>query len=212
LSVGIGKKVKPGEVAVIFGQELVALGIVPVLKERNVAKIITADISELRRKASKEIGADIVVNPLKEDIIEIVMEETKGMGAEFVVVMDERPIAIQQAMHVVRQFGKIWLTKPSAYMQLNPAVVNMHPINWRMADAGYAEPPIKFDPSLFSMQTAWGTLGLRIPRFLEAIDLMKSGIITAQKYVTDIFPLEKTKEAFDRGMDFNGTIEVMVEP
>jgi threonine dehydrogenase-like Zn-dependent dehydrogenase len=61
------------------------------------------------------------------------------------------------------------------------------------------------------MRTAWGTLGERVPRFQEAVKLMESGVITAEKYVTHIFPLDKTKEAFDKAMDFNECIEVMVE-
>lgn len=129
LSVALAHKAKPEDVVVIFGQELVALGIVPFLKNMGVARVITVEPSEIRRKASKAVGADIVVNPLKEDVISIVMEQTNGRGAQTIIISDERPIATQQAMSVVRQYGEIWLTKPSYYMVANPNVVNMTPIN-----------------------------------------------------------------------------------
>jgi threonine dehydrogenase-like Zn-dependent dehydrogenase len=213
LSVALAKKAKAGDVVVIFGQELVALGIVPFLKKRNVAKIITVEPSEIRRNASRALGADIVVNPLKEDVISVVMNQTNGKGAEKIIISDERPIATQQAMSCIRHYGDIWLTKPSYYMQLNPNVVNMHPINWRQADAGYAEPAVKFDPALFSMQTAWGTLGPYKERWWAGYEeLLKTGKITAAKVVTKVFPLEKINEAFEAAMNTYENIKVQVEP
>lgn len=214
LSVALARKAKEGDVVVIFGQELIALGIVPFLhEERKVSRIITVEISEIRRKASEAAGADIVVNPLKEDIVSIVMEETRGKGAQTIIISDERPVATQQAMSCVRQYGEIWLTKPNGYMQINPNVVSMHPINWRQADAGYAEPAVKFDPALFSMQTAWGTLGPYKERWWKGYtDLIRPGKLNAANMVTKVFPLEKIKEAYEAEMDTYANIKVMVEP
>ena len=45
----------------------------------------------------------------------------------------------------------------------------------------------------------------------EEIIIGGAGVVNADKYVTDIFPLDKTKEAFDRALNINETIEVMVE-
>ena len=42
--------------------------------------------------------------------------------------------------------------------------------------------------------------------------LMESGGITAEKYDIHIFPLVKTKHAFDKATDFNETTDVIVEP
>lgn len=48
LSVALARKVKEGETAVIFGQELVALGVTVLLPQQKPAKIITVEASELR--------------------------------------------------------------------------------------------------------------------------------------------------------------------
>jgi len=213
LSVALARKVKEGETVVIFGQELVALGVTGLLNQQKPAKIITVEASEIRRKASKKAGADIVINPLKEDVVSIIMDATNGKGAHKIIISDERPIATMQAMNVVRHFGDIWLAKANAFMQLNPAVVNMHPVNFRQADAGYAEPPIKFDPSLFSMQTAWGTLGPYKERWWKGYtDLIRPGKLNAANMVTKVFPLEKIKEAYEAEMDTYSNIKVVVEP
>ena len=60
------------------------------------------------------------------------------------------------------------------------------------------------------MRSTWGTLGERIPRFEAAVELMESGVITAEKYVTHTFPLDKTKEAFDKAMDFDEYIDFFI--
>lgn len=210
LSVGIARKAKAGDLVVVLGQEFVALGLTVCLKERG-AKVITADISELRRKASKEVGADMVVDALKENVVQVVMDETRGKGADIVVVVDERPIAVQQAMSMVRSAGKIWLTKPRTYLELNPAVVSMHPVSFRIPDAGYDEHPIRFDASLFSMQSAWRTLGANRERWLEGVRILQSGKITAEKHVTHVFPLDKISEAFQIAADPYESIKVLVD-
>jgi len=82
---------------------------------------------------------------------------------------------------------------------------------WIGPGAGYTDPSVGFDPSLLHMQIAWGSLGPRVPRWLEAAELIQSGVITAKKYVTKVMPLAKTKEAFDLTTDDHDQIKVVVE-
>jgi threonine dehydrogenase-like Zn-dependent dehydrogenase len=65
---------------------------------------------------------------------------------------------------------------------------------------------------LLYMRSAWGTMGESIPRFKEAVELMESGIITAEKVVTHVYPLERIRDAFEMAANFHESIEVMVEP
>ena len=83
--------------------------------------------------------------------------------------------------------------------------------SWFGPGAGFTDPTIGFDPSLLHMQIAWGTLGPRVPRLLEAVKLIESGKITAEKHITQVLPLEKTKEAFDLATDSHDEIKVVVE-
>ena len=62
------------------------------------------------------------------------------------------------------------------------------------------------------MQNAWGTLGAHIPRLEEAIEFMRSGMITAEKYVTHVFPLSQVKEAFEIAINPHESIKVILEP
>lgn len=213
LAMGLARKAKAGETAVVIGQELMGLGTIAKLKERNV-KVITSDVSKMYLKAAEEVGADVVIDSINEDVLSVVMKETKGRGADVVFVIDARPIALIRAIGAVRRAGTIWLA--GAYYSPFKVRADVGPSedamrSWIGPGAGYTDPSIGFDPALLHMQTAWATLGSRVPRWLEAAALIQSGTITAKKHVTAVFPLERTKEAFDLARDDHDQIKVVVE-
>jgi L-iditol 2-dehydrogenase len=211
LSVGLARKAKPGDVVVVLGQHLVGLGVTAFLKKMGVAKVITTAISKKHLKASQEVGADIALDAINDDVVKAVMQATSGRGADVVMATDPRPAALLQAIGAVRRTGAVWLTHHGFPIRLGGALGNAPRYAIGLDWHGPVEPPVSFDPGFIYMRTAWGTLGERIPRFQEVCELMESGVITADKYVTHTFPLDKTKEAFDKAMDFHETIEVQVE-
>jgi threonine dehydrogenase-like Zn-dependent dehydrogenase len=202
LSLGLANKAKQNDAVLVFGQDLMGLGITAYLKRKaEVSKIITCDISEKRLKASKQVGADIAVNTLDDNILEIVLDETNGNGADVVIETSCRAESLQQAVNVVKPFGKIWLG--TAYTEGNffnptwqsPGMVSMN-LTMKMG---------------ISIQCAWGTLGSWMPRIKEAISMIDEGIITAEKYAT-FFPLDQIKEAFNTAMDPHKSIKVILRP
>jgi len=168
----------------------------------RVSRIIVGDISRKRLEKSLEAGADIAVNEDEEDIIEIVQKETKGRGADVVIETAGRPATFIESIDMVRPFGDIWL-------------------------GAFYEGPFMFDPSRqnpamphsnltqkggISIHCAWLTLLNRTIRRAQAVDLIRSGKVTADKYVTGIFPLDEINEAFKTAMNPQETIKVLVEP
>ena len=65
LGIGMASKAKTGDVVVVLGQEIMGLGAVVHLKKIGAAKVIASDISKKRLQASREVGADVVVDVLK---------------------------------------------------------------------------------------------------------------------------------------------------
>lgn len=213
LAIGLGRKAKAGQTALVIGQELMGLGTVAKMKERGV-KVITSDVSQKRLKAAGEVGADVLIDAIEDDVVKTVMKETKGRGADVVIVIDTRPIALLQAIACTRRAGAIWLAgyyySPfKVRADVGPSEGGM--TSWIGPGAGYTDPSVGFDPSLLHMQIAWGSLGPRVPRWLEAAELIQSGKITAEKYVTRVMPLSQTKEAFDLTADDHDQIKVVVE-
>lgn len=202
LGIGLASKAKAGDVVVVFGQDLTGLGAVVHLKELGAAKVIASDVSKKRLQASREVGADIVINALNEDVFKVVMEETSGKGADVVIEASGRPESLQQAVNVVRPFGDIWLgTFYTAGPFFNPS--------WQYPGMISMNPTQK--PGI-SIHCAWGTLGPWMPMLRQAVKILQSGKITADKYVTQVFPLDEIKEAFEVASNPHESIKVMIEP
>ncbi len=212
LSIGLANKAKPGDVVAIIGQDLMGLGILAYLKSQGIArKVIVSDVSEKRLKAASDLGADLVVNELKEDLFEAVMKETanaaserlQGGGADVVIETSGRSPNFQAAIDVVKPRGQIWLATfyPDGPFMFDPSVQVAGRPRSSISQKGGAP-----------MQCAWGTLGPWIPRLEEAIKLMQSGVLNAQKYAQEVFPLERVKEAFETALDPHRSIKVLLEP
>jgi len=215
LSVGLGlaKKVRTRDkVVAVLGQDLVGLATVAFLKKRGVERVITCDVSQKRLKASKEVGADLAIDSLNEDVVQAIMKDTMGDGVDVALIIDARPIIMFQAMSAVRRAGSIWYAcHYRGPLQLSPSAVHSARYAVGAEYNGEIEPALSYDPNFFYMRSAFGNLGPRIPRWIEVIELIKSGLITAEKYVTHVFPLEETAKAFELAMNPHETIRVMVE-
>lgn len=77
-----GGGIRPGDNVVIFGGGPIGLAACAILKKAGGVKVILSEPSEVRRKMAETIGADVTVNPLKENIAEAVLDCTQGMGAK----------------------------------------------------------------------------------------------------------------------------------
>jgi 2-desacetyl-2-hydroxyethyl bacteriochlorophyllide A dehydrogenase len=96
--------VQPGDFVVILGAGPIGLLFTMMMKANGASKIIVSEPSETRRQAAAECGADIVVNPLKQDLEEIVARET-GEGAD--VCIEAVGPLLPLAVRLVRAGGNV---------------------------------------------------------------------------------------------------------
>jgi threonine dehydrogenase-like Zn-dependent dehydrogenase len=213
LGASLARRAEAEKLVVVLGQDITGIGAVALLKKRGAPKVIASDISKIRRKASAEAGADIVIDAVNQDVVQAVMKETNGIGADCVIVCDDRPTATFQAMNMVRNMGKIWTTR-NEFFRLNPALL---PSQAAMASpqppdgSAYKELAISLNPAFASMQFGL-RYGYKQQRWQEALELMQSGKCTAEKLVTHVFPLASIKEAFETALNPHVSIKVLVEP
>jgi threonine dehydrogenase-like Zn-dependent dehydrogenase len=206
LCLGLAAKVKTGDVVVIIGQQFMGLATLARLKKSGVAKkLIVSDVSPKRLEKARELGADVVVDELNEDLAEVVMEETAGDGAHVVIDTAARPNSFQQAIDVVRpgrpDGGTIWLTQPyDAPFMFNPSL--QRPESPTSSITG---------KSGISIRNPWGTLG-NGEMHTRSMEFIQTGAINAEKVVTHVYPLDKIKEAFETALHSPEAIKVVVEP
>ncbi|RLK63896.1 alcohol dehydrogenase AdhP [Atopobacter sp. AH10] len=110
--------VRPGEWILISG--LGGLGNLALQYARNVfnAKTIAVDINEKQLDFAKELGADMTINPLNEDVAKVIQEKVGGVHAAVVTAVAKS--AFDTAVESVRAGGRVVAVGlPSSSMDLN---------------------------------------------------------------------------------------------
>jgi L-iditol 2-dehydrogenase len=210
LGIGLAAKVKPGQCAAIVGLDMMSFAGIQQMKTVSKAgKIICCDVSNYRLQKAKEMGADVCINSVEQDFVAAVMRETSGWGADVTILADNRPYAFMQAFQATRRQGNMWLGTwmYTPWTTKTAAGGNQ----WIGPGVAYPEIPITFDPTMLNIFTLWGTLGPRAPRWVQAGELIKSGAVNAEKFVTSTFPLEGVKDAFRTLEKDQNQIKVMIE-
>ena len=92
------------ETIAIFGQGPVGLSATQLAKAMG-ARVIALDISEERRDLATQFGADEVVDPLSNDVVEAIRDLTHGEGAQKTLDCSSNPEARRAAVRSVRTWG-----------------------------------------------------------------------------------------------------------
>jgi threonine 3-dehydrogenase len=75
----------------------------------GAAQVIAIEVNQHRRRIAQEMKADLVLDPSKDDVRQIVAERTSGNGVDVVLEMAGHPSAIRTAFDIVRRGGRISL-------------------------------------------------------------------------------------------------------
>ncbi len=96
-----------GRTVAVVGCGPIGLMAVNVAKAVGAAKIIAIEVNEYRRNLAKELGADVIINPLEEDVIKRVLDETDGLGVDVIGEFSGNKNAIEQAFKYIKLGGKL---------------------------------------------------------------------------------------------------------
>jgi len=165
--------VKGKDVAVVGCGPIGIMG-VDVAKALGAKKVIAIEVNDFRRNLAKKIGADIVINPLTEDVISRVLEETNGAGVDVIGEFSGNKQAIESAFKYLKAGGGIsMLGLPSKNIELNFS-----------------------DDIIFKGISIYGVVGRRIyDTWYQVKDLIHSGKLHLEKIITHELPLSEINEA-----------------
>ncbi len=96
----------PGETAVVLGGGPVGLMFVALLRLAG-ASVVAVEPADTRRELAERLGADLAVDPRRDDAVRLVRERTDGLGADLVV--DAVGSQLASALECVRKAGRIVL-------------------------------------------------------------------------------------------------------
>lgn len=185
---------KEGDKVAVLGAGLIGNAAMQAMKAVPVEKVAVSEISPLRLRMARELGADAVVDAANEDVLERMKEELgvgpyhfgEGAMADIVVDAAGGRDTFAQALEVVRSAGTVALIG----LPEGDQVVNTTRI-------------VHKNPRII------GCLGSIYPK---AIELISEGKVKTAPLVTHSFPLEEINEAFEVQMDSNESIKVLVRP
>lgn len=89
-----GGGIRPGDNVVICGGGPVGIAATAILKRQGAARVILSEPEESRAELGLKMGADYLINPLKEDFTERVLEITAGYGAALYLEATGLPTAV----------------------------------------------------------------------------------------------------------------------
>jgi L-iditol 2-dehydrogenase len=168
-------RITEGDTVLIIGLGAMGQMHIPLLRKYGAGKIIGADMVPYRLSKALEFGVDYVIDVSKHNLIESLKDLTHGDMADIVVVGPNSIDAMKQGIESAGPGGKVLFftpAKPGERLSFDPNDLYFRDIN------------------IISSYSC-GPADTR-----EALDNIRDGIITAQKFVTHQFPVEHTAEAF----------------
>ncbi|MCF7930825.1 MAG: L-threonine 3-dehydrogenase [Acholeplasmataceae bacterium] len=163
-----------GKTVAVVGCGPIGMMGVNIAKAVGASKVIAIEINDYRIKLAKDLGADVVINPLKENVIERVLEETDGMGVDVVTEFSGNKQAIEDSFKYIKPGGK-------------------------MSMLGITPQNIEIDLSndvVFKGVTIYGVVGrILYESWHQVAGLIDSGKLDLDKIVTHVFPLSQVDEA-----------------
>ncbi len=95
-----------GQMVLVTGCGPIGLMSIAVAKACGSSTVFATETNEQRRAMAKKMGADMVLNPAKEDAVGKILAETSGTGVDALLEMSGNPTAIQQGFKALRAGGR----------------------------------------------------------------------------------------------------------
>jgi threonine dehydrogenase-like Zn-dependent dehydrogenase len=91
----------------ILGGGPIGIAVIHALKARGCGKIIVSEISSSRQKFCSHFGADVILDPTKDDVLKRVKEETNGDGVDIVFDCAGVAVGLTAACKSIRARGTV---------------------------------------------------------------------------------------------------------
>jgi len=181
--------IQAGDSLAIIGVGAIGIIHVALAKTFGAEKTFVSDPIDYRLNVAKQFGADVAINPVKEDLTAIVKAETDGRGVDIAVVTAPSLEAYKAGLSVCRKGGKLCVfapIEPSKYLQISPK------------ELFFSE--IQIIPSYSTSHLETRT----------ALKIIKSGRINVKKLITHRFRLVEAAKAFKTASESKESLKVIV--
>ena len=172
---------KSGDIVVVMGAGPIGILHLMLAKARGAARVMVSEPVQNRREQALALGADQVIDPVNEDLEQIIKENSGGRGADVVIVAAPSKVAQESALKIAALGGRInlfgGLPKDDPYIRFDSNTVH-------------------YKELIVTGTTACSTLDC-----LQASELVNAGVLDLEPLITSRFPLSEIEAAFQAAAD-----------
>jgi alcohol dehydrogenase len=165
--------IRPGDTVAIVGAGPIGLSAIMGARLFSPSHIVAVDLADTRLEAAKQFGADVTVNPSRQDPAQVIAELTEGLGVDVAIEAVGVAETFEMCTRLIRPGGRV-------------ANVGVHgkPATLHLEDLWTRDVTITT-----GLVDTWST-----PTLLK---LLRTGQLDAQKFITHRFTLGQVMEAYD---------------
>lgn len=181
-------KLKVGDTVTILGAGPIGLLIGLIAERAGAGKIFISDVSSMRLQIAREMGFE-AIDATKMNIVQVIKEYTKGVGADVVYEVAGNQITADQMIDCIKYQGEI-------------AVVSV-----------YKKPPAIRLAAMHFREISLMTTRCYSPEdFTKAIELLEQNKINLDLLVSHIFDLENIQAGFDLMENPDQSLKILFQP
>ena len=175
------------DVVVISGAGTLGLGMITYARMNNPSKLISLDMADNRLEKAKEFGADITINPGREDVVQRILDMTDGYGCDIYIEATGHPSSVVQGLKMIRKLG-------------------------RFVEFSVFGEPTTVDWSIIGDRKELDLLGSHLSPYCYpfVIENISNGNLKTEGVVSKTFSLEEWETAFDYATGKYGDFKVAI--
>ncbi len=177
------------DTVVIAGMGPIGLCMLQVARMKSPQRLIGLDVREKRLELARRLGADLALNPAREDVVARVMDLTEGYGCDVYVEVTGSPKGVHQGLQMIRKLG-------------------------RFVEFSVMAEPAAVDWSIIGDQKELDILGSHLGPYSypNAIRFLQDGSVDGPALVTHTLPLERYAEALAIAEKGDDSLKVVMIP
>jgi L-iditol 2-dehydrogenase len=183
--------IKPGETVLVMGAGPIGIMHTKLAKARGAGRVIVSEPSPERVIQARRMGADRVVDPVSEDLKQVLLEESLGHGADVIIVAAPAHAAQESALELAAISGRInffgGLPKDRSIVNIDSNLIH-------------------YKELVITATTACSTADC-----WQASQIVNSGTVDLSDIVSQRFPLRDAVAAFAAAED-RKALKVVLQP
>ncbi len=186
-ALGVG----PDDVVLVIGAGPIGQIHVQLARLSGARTVIASDFADERLAQARANGADLALNPARDDVLAAVHRASGGLGADAIIVAAAAPRAQEQAFELAAPRGRInlfgGLPKDQPTIQLNANLVH------------------------YKQLVVTGTTGSNMRQYRAAMNLVGAGRIQLEALACTRLPLDQIAEGIARSQS-GKEMRILLEP